>query len=205
MKTDNADVDCFLSTAIPKQEVKPTIKKEAFIKKEPFNGALPEGYPGQGPEPYGVYPHPAHPAYYTRGGLPPGGPHPAPGAVNGYHPNLPALPYGYFNYPPNALSPPHPLGLPAPNGPRPTPAANAPPPHPTPHAPAHRARPPVSPAPPTHRVPPRPGDPDGCTRETARFPQGKGRGEDQAPSGNPRSPPPPKKNETSHQRRLCSL
>ena len=99
--------------------MKPTIKKEAFIKKEPFNGALPEGYPGQVPDPYGVYPHPAHPAYYARGGLPPGAQHPAPGAVNGYHPNLPALPYGYFNYPPNALFPPELMGYDGRSGPWP--------------------------------------------------------------------------------------
>ncbi|XP_078141141.1 methylcytosine dioxygenase TET3 isoform X1 [Centroberyx gerrardi] len=83
--------------AIVKQEVKPN------IKKEPFNGSM-DGYPAQAADPFNnVYPHPA---YYARGGLPPTGQPSAPGPVNGYHPNLPALPYGYYNYPPNALFPP---------------------------------------------------------------------------------------------------
>ncbi|KAM4616253.1 methylcytosine dioxygenase TET3 [Polymixia lowei] len=83
--------------AIVKQEVKPT------IKKEPFNRSM-EGYPAQAADPYNnAYPHPA---YYARGGLPPNGQPTAPGPVNGYHPNLSALPYGYYNYPPNALFPP---------------------------------------------------------------------------------------------------
>ncbi|KAM6964824.1 methylcytosine dioxygenase TET3 [Aplochiton taeniatus] len=80
--------------AIPKQEMKPTIKTEPFI------GAL-DGYPAEAADPYGVYPHPA---YYARGGLPSNGQPSSPGPVNGYHPK--ALPYGYYNYPPNALFPP---------------------------------------------------------------------------------------------------
>ncbi|KAM3867898.1 methylcytosine dioxygenase TET3 [Diretmus argenteus] len=83
--------------ATVKQEVKPE------IKKEPFNGSM-DSYPAQAADPYNnMYPHPA---YYARGGLPPTGHPSAPGPVNGYHPNLPALPYGYYNYPPNALFPP---------------------------------------------------------------------------------------------------
>uniref|UniRef100_A0A668A4F1 Methylcytosine dioxygenase TET n=1 Tax=Myripristis murdjan TaxID=586833 RepID=A0A668A4F1_9TELE len=83
--------------AIVKQEVKPN------IKKEPFNGSM-DGYPAQAADPFNnVY---SHPAYYARGGLPPTGQPSAPGPVNGYHPNLPALPYGYYNYTPNALFPP---------------------------------------------------------------------------------------------------
>ncbi|KAK0134974.1 Methylcytosine dioxygenase TET3 [Merluccius polli] len=71
--------------AVVKQEMKPIIKKE--------------GYPAQA-EPYNVYPHPA---FYARGGLS-SNDQPSPnGPVNGYHPNLTALPYGYYNYPPNAL------------------------------------------------------------------------------------------------------
>ncbi|XP_029959740.1 LOW QUALITY PROTEIN: methylcytosine dioxygenase TET3 [Salarias fasciatus] len=83
--------------AIVKQEVKPN------IKKEPFNGSL-DGYPVQAADPLNnMYPQPA---YYARGGLPPTGQPSAPDAVNGYHPSLPAMPYGYYNYPPNALFPP---------------------------------------------------------------------------------------------------
>uniref|UniRef100_A0A3B4TD99 Methylcytosine dioxygenase TET n=1 Tax=Seriola dumerili TaxID=41447 RepID=A0A3B4TD99_SERDU len=85
--------------AIIKQEMKPN------IKKEPFNGSI-DGYPVQAADPFNnIYPHPA---YYARGGLPPTGQPSAPDQVNGYHPppNLPAVHYGYYNYPPNALFPP---------------------------------------------------------------------------------------------------
>ncbi|CAL8296970.1 unnamed protein product [Gadus morhua 'NCC'] len=79
-------------TAVVKQEMKP------IIKKEHFKGSM-EGYPAQA-DPYNVYPHPA---FYARGGLP-SNDQPSPnGPVNGYHPNLTALPYGYYNYPQNAL------------------------------------------------------------------------------------------------------
>ncbi|XP_053182042.1 methylcytosine dioxygenase TET3 [Scomber japonicus] len=83
--------------AIIKQEVKPN------IKKEPFNGSI-DGYPVQTADPFNnIYPHPA---YYARGGLPPPGQPSAADPVNGYHHNLPAMHYGYYNYPPNALFPP---------------------------------------------------------------------------------------------------
>ncbi|KAL7390945.1 hypothetical protein ABVT39_001696 [Epinephelus coioides] len=83
--------------AIIKQEVKP------IIKKEPFNGSI-DGYPVQVADPFNnIYPHPA---YYARGGLPPTGQPHAPDPVNGYHHNLPAMHYGYYNYPPSALFPP---------------------------------------------------------------------------------------------------
>ncbi|CAB1322150.1 unnamed protein product [Coregonus sp. 'balchen'] len=70
-------------------EVKPTIKKEPV---------------DQCHHPYHVYP--SHPSYYAQGGSPSNGQPPAlpppPGPVNGYHPNIPsALPYGYYNLPPN--------------------------------------------------------------------------------------------------------
>ncbi|CAL8346493.1 unnamed protein product [Lota lota] len=79
-------------TAVVKQEMKP------IIKKEHFKGSM-EGYPAQA-DPYNVYPHPA---FYARGGLS-SNDQPSPnGPVNGYHPNLAALPYGYYNYPPNSL------------------------------------------------------------------------------------------------------
>ncbi|XP_063753143.1 methylcytosine dioxygenase TET3 isoform X3 [Eleginops maclovinus] len=79
--------------AVIKQEVKPN------IKKEPFNGSM-DGYPVQAADPFNMYPHPA---YYARGGLPPTGQPSAPDPVNGFHHNLPAMHYGYYNYPPNAL------------------------------------------------------------------------------------------------------
>ncbi|XP_038558718.1 methylcytosine dioxygenase TET3 isoform X4 [Micropterus salmoides] len=83
--------------AIIKQEVKPN------IKTEPFNRSV-DGYPVQAADPFkNIYPHPA---YYARGGLPPTGQPSAPDQVNGYHHNLPAMHYGYYNYPPNALFPP---------------------------------------------------------------------------------------------------
>ncbi|XP_036835908.1 methylcytosine dioxygenase tet3 isoform X2 [Oncorhynchus mykiss] len=90
--------------AIPKQEVKPTIKKEPVDQRfQPFHGQL-EGYPAQAADPYHVYP--SRPGYYARGGLSSNGQPPAlpppPGPVNGYRPNLPAaLPYSYYTYPPN--------------------------------------------------------------------------------------------------------
>uniref|UniRef100_A0AAQ4QSZ4 Methylcytosine dioxygenase TET n=1 Tax=Gasterosteus aculeatus aculeatus TaxID=481459 RepID=A0AAQ4QSZ4_GASAC len=80
--------------AIIKQEVKPN------IKKEPFNGSM-DGYRVQAADPFNnIYPHPA---YYARGGLPPTGQPSASDPVNGYHHNLPAMHYGYYNYSPNAL------------------------------------------------------------------------------------------------------
>lgn len=76
------------------QDVKPN------IKKEPFNGS-PDGYSVQAADLFNnIYPHPA---YYARGGLPPTGQPSAPDAVNGYHPGLPAMPYGYYNYSNDAL------------------------------------------------------------------------------------------------------
>uniref|UniRef100_A0AAY4BFE5 Methylcytosine dioxygenase TET n=1 Tax=Denticeps clupeoides TaxID=299321 RepID=A0AAY4BFE5_9TELE len=86
--------------AIPKQEVKPNIKKESVDRYQSINGAIP-GYLaiGNGQESYGMNNGHSYP-----GGLSSSSQTPAPGPVNGFHPNLPALPYGY--YPPNALFPP---------------------------------------------------------------------------------------------------
>ncbi|XP_041855860.1 methylcytosine dioxygenase TET3 isoform X1 [Melanotaenia boesemani] len=82
--------------AIIKQEVKPK------IKTEPFNGSI-DGYPVQATDPFNnIY---QHPAYYARGAPSPAGQSSAAEAVNGYHPSLPAMPYGYYNYPSNALFP----------------------------------------------------------------------------------------------------
>lgn len=73
------------------------------IKKESFNGSV-DGRPLQAADSFtNMYPHSA---YYARGGLTPTGQPSAPDPVNGYHPNLPAMHYGYYGYPPNALFPP---------------------------------------------------------------------------------------------------
>ncbi|XP_062399093.1 methylcytosine dioxygenase TET3 isoform X2 [Sardina pilchardus] len=116
--------------AIPKQEMKPNIKKEPVDRYHSFNGALPPGYPapgnGQAAEPYGgmnnAYPYPG---YYARGGLPSNSQTPAAAPVNGFHPNLPALPYGYCNYPPKALFPPELMGYEGRSGSWPNGAAGA--------------------------------------------------------------------------------
>ncbi|XP_070402495.1 methylcytosine dioxygenase TET3 isoform X2 [Nothobranchius furzeri] len=81
---------------IMKQEVKPKIKTEEL------NGSI-DGYPMQAAEPHkNIY---QHPAFYARGTHSPAGQPSALDAVNGYHPSLPTMPYGYYNYPPNALFP----------------------------------------------------------------------------------------------------
>ncbi|KAM4579362.1 methylcytosine dioxygenase TET3 isoform 1-T1 [Fundulus diaphanus] len=72
------------------------------IKIEPLNGSR-DGYPVQATDPFNnIY---QNPAYYARGAHSPAGQPSAADTVNGYHPNLPAMPYGYYNYPPNALFP----------------------------------------------------------------------------------------------------
>ncbi|KAM4575724.1 methylcytosine dioxygenase TET3 isoform 2-T2 [Odontesthes bonariensis] len=82
--------------AIIKQEMKPNIKTELL------NGSL-DGYPLQATDPFNnIY---QHPAYYARGAPSPAGQPSAADTVNGYHPSLPTMPYGYYNYPPNALFP----------------------------------------------------------------------------------------------------
>ncbi|XP_007564776.1 methylcytosine dioxygenase TET3 isoform X1 [Poecilia formosa] len=79
---------------IIKQEMKPD------IKREPINGSI-DGYPVQATDPFNnIY---QNPAYYARGGHSPAGQPSAADTVNGYHPSLPSMPYGFFNYPPNAL------------------------------------------------------------------------------------------------------
>lgn len=69
---------------------------------EPLNGSI-DAYPVQATDPFNnIYPHPA---YYARRGHSPAAQPSAADTVNGYHPSLPAMPYGYYNYPPNALFP----------------------------------------------------------------------------------------------------
>ncbi|KAM9743203.1 methylcytosine dioxygenase TET3 isoform 1-T3 [Menidia menidia] len=82
--------------AIIKQEMKPN------IKTEPLNGSI-DGYPLQVTDPFNnIY---QHRTYYARGAPSPAGQPSAADTVNGYHPSLPTMPYGYYNYPPNALFP----------------------------------------------------------------------------------------------------
>ncbi|KAM4746529.1 methylcytosine dioxygenase TET3 isoform 2-T2 [Anableps anableps] len=71
------------------------------IKKEPLNGSM-DGYTVQATDPFSnIY---QNPAYYARGGHSPAGQPSAADTVNGYHPSLPKMPYGY-NYSPNPLFP----------------------------------------------------------------------------------------------------
>ncbi|XP_030593043.1 methylcytosine dioxygenase TET3 isoform X2 [Archocentrus centrarchus] len=97
------DEDCIRSSPHPqgnkviKQEVKPN------IRKDPSNGSI-DGYSVQAADPLNIMY--TNPAYYARGGPPPTGQPSAPDTVNGYHTSMPAMQYGYYNYPPNALFPP---------------------------------------------------------------------------------------------------
>ncbi|XP_051527008.1 methylcytosine dioxygenase tet3-like isoform X1 [Myxocyprinus asiaticus] len=96
--------------AILKQEVKPTIKKEPVDRFQPFNGAI-HGYPALGngkatPDPHSMNSSFSYPCNYARGRIPTNSQPPALSPINGFHPNLQAMRYGYYNYPPNALFPP---------------------------------------------------------------------------------------------------
>ncbi|KAG9262064.1 methylcytosine dioxygenase TET3-like [Astyanax mexicanus] len=100
--------------AIPKQEVKPTIKKERF---QGMNGEYPaHGNGKMCPDPYGMNGAYPYPGPYARGGLLPNGQPSAPGPINGFHPNLQGMPYNYYNHPSNALLPPEVLGCDGRNG-----------------------------------------------------------------------------------------
>ncbi|KAJ8415424.1 hypothetical protein AAFF_G00424040 [Aldrovandia affinis] len=104
---------------IPKQEVKPTIKTEKDNQFQAFNGVQ-DGYSAlgnrQAADPYSMNSVYSYPGYYARSGFPSNGQPPTPGSINGFHPNLPAPPYGYYNYPPNALFSPQFLGYEGRNG-----------------------------------------------------------------------------------------
>ncbi|XP_052411381.1 methylcytosine dioxygenase TET3-like isoform X1 [Carassius gibelio] len=100
--------------AIPKQEVKPTIKKEPVDRFQPFNGAV-RGYPALGngktpSDPRSMNSSFSFPGNYARGHIPTNGQPPAQSPINGFHPNLQEIRYGYYNYPPSALFPPELLG-----------------------------------------------------------------------------------------------
>ncbi|XP_062874289.1 methylcytosine dioxygenase TET3 isoform X1 [Trichomycterus rosablanca] len=107
--------------AIPKQEVKPTIKKEVLDRYHSINGAA-DGYPVHGngkmcPSPYnmnGAYS--SYPSPYAKGGMPSNSQSSAQSPINGFHPNLQGMAYNYYNYPPNALLPPEVLGYEGRNG-----------------------------------------------------------------------------------------
>ncbi|XP_037387274.1 methylcytosine dioxygenase TET3 isoform X2 [Pygocentrus nattereri] len=105
---------------VPKQEVKPTIKKELVDRFQAMNGDF-DGYPALGngkmcPNPYRINGAYSYPGPYARGGLPSNGQPSAPSPVNGFHPNLQGMPYNYYNYPPNALLPPEVLSCEGRNG-----------------------------------------------------------------------------------------
>uniref|UniRef100_A0A8C9S3V3 Methylcytosine dioxygenase TET n=1 Tax=Scleropages formosus TaxID=113540 RepID=A0A8C9S3V3_SCLFO len=116
--------------AIPKQEVKPTIKSESKDGFLSVNGVL-QGYSTIGnckeTKPYSMNNVYSHPGYYASGhpsSGPPSTP-PAPSPVNGFHPKLPALHYSYYNYSSNALFSPQFLGYEGHNGTWPKVAATA--------------------------------------------------------------------------------
>ncbi|XP_077097707.1 methylcytosine dioxygenase TET3 isoform X2 [Siphateles boraxobius] len=100
--------------AIPKQEVKPTIKKEPVDRFQPFNGAI-HGYPAlrngkTTPDPHSISSSFSYPGNYARGRIPTNSQPPAQSPINGFHPNLQEIRYRYYNYPPSALFPPELLG-----------------------------------------------------------------------------------------------
>ncbi|KAM6930557.1 methylcytosine dioxygenase TET3 isoform 1-T1 [Xenentodon cancila] len=93
---NNSSKSPVINKAMIKQEMKPN------IKMEPLNGSV-DGYPVQAIDPFNnIY---QHPAYYARETPSPVGQPSAANTVNGYHPSLPTMPYGYYNYSPNALFP----------------------------------------------------------------------------------------------------
>ncbi|TRY91214.1 hypothetical protein DNTS_018844 [Danionella cerebrum] len=97
--------------AIPKQEVKPIIKKEPVNHFQPLNGAIPS-YPVLGNGKTTPSSHKMKSSFssgdYARGRMPTNSQPPAQGPV--FHPNLQDLHYGYYNYPPNGLYSPGVMG-----------------------------------------------------------------------------------------------
>ncbi|KAK3539212.1 hypothetical protein QTP86_029578 [Hemibagrus guttatus] len=120
-KTTKKDVSLHGNKAIPKQEVKPTIKKESIDHFQAVNGAL-NGYPPIGnakmcPDPYslnGAYS--SIPGPYARGSLPSNSQSSTHSPINGFHPNLQGIPYNYYNYAQKGLLPPEVLGYVGHNG-----------------------------------------------------------------------------------------
>ncbi|XP_051978742.1 methylcytosine dioxygenase tet3-A-like isoform X2 [Xyrauchen texanus] len=95
--------------AIPKQEMKPTIKKEPVDRFQPFNGAI-HGNPALGngkaaPDPHSTNSSFSYPGNYARGCVPTNSQPPAHSPINGFHPNLQDMRFSYYNYHPNALFP----------------------------------------------------------------------------------------------------
>ncbi|XP_066570317.1 methylcytosine dioxygenase TET3 [Amia ocellicauda] len=93
------------AAGIPKQEVKPTIKREAKDPYPTFNGStngVLESYSVLGncrpSDPYSMNSVYSYPSYYARTG---------PASPNGFHPNLSLPGYNYYNYPPSHIFPPH--------------------------------------------------------------------------------------------------
>ncbi|XP_060763493.1 methylcytosine dioxygenase TET3 isoform X3 [Neoarius graeffei] len=106
---------------IPKEEVKPTMKKELVDHFQAFNGVL-DGYSPLGnakmcPDPYiinGAYS--SYPGPYARGSLPSNSQSSTHSPINGFHPNLQGMSYSYYNYAPKGLLPPEVLGYVGHNG-----------------------------------------------------------------------------------------
>lgn len=111
----------YVLSEIPKQEVKPTIKKEMTEHMQAVNGAL-DGYPHLGnakmcPDPYsmnGAYS--SYPGPYARGSLPSNSQSSIHNPINGFHPNLQRMPYNFYNYATKGLLPPEVLGYMGHNG-----------------------------------------------------------------------------------------
>ncbi|XP_046697328.1 methylcytosine dioxygenase TET3 isoform X3 [Silurus meridionalis] len=107
--------------AIPKQEVKPTVKKESSDHFQAVNGAL-DGYPPLGnakmcPDPYSM--NGAYSSYtgpYARGSMPSNSQSSTHSPINGFHPNLQGMPYNYYNHAPKGLFPPEAMGYMGLNG-----------------------------------------------------------------------------------------
>ncbi|XP_053084788.1 methylcytosine dioxygenase TET3 isoform X4 [Pangasianodon hypophthalmus] len=120
-KTIKKDDSLQGNKAIPKQEVKPTIKKESADHFQAVNGAL-DGYPSLGnakmcPDTYsmnGAYS--SFPGPYARGSLPSNSQSSTHSPINGFHPNRQGMPYNYYNYAPKGLLPPEVLGYVGHNG-----------------------------------------------------------------------------------------
>ncbi|GAA6089495.1 methylcytosine dioxygenase TET3 isoform X1 [Tachysurus ichikawai] len=119
-KTIKKEVSLHGNKAIPKQEVKPTIKKESADHFQATNGAL-NGYPpiGNAKLCHDTYnmngAYSSIPGPYARGSLPSNSQSSTHSPINGFHPNLQGMSYNY-NYAPKGLLPPEVLGYMAHNG-----------------------------------------------------------------------------------------
>ncbi|MCI4392899.1 hypothetical protein PGIGA_G00151220 [Pangasianodon gigas] len=120
-KTIKKDDSLQGNKAIPKQEVKPTIKKESADHFQAVNGAL-DSYQLLGnakmcPDTYsmnGAYS--SFPGTYARCSLPSNSQSSTHSPINGFRQNLQGMPYNYYNYAPKGLLHPEVLGYMGHNG-----------------------------------------------------------------------------------------